>query len=69
MESTAIIAEQQGPRLQKVKICSNATAMGTEKNKTKQNTYISYIWKALGTQGSPARQLCLHCQPLNKVWE
>jgi len=43
MESTAIIAEQQGPRLQKVKICSNSTAMGTEKNKTKQNKTLTFL--------------------------
>jgi len=30
MESTAMTAEQQGPRLQQVRICSNATAVGTE---------------------------------------
>jgi len=31
MESTAMTAKQQGPRLQQVRIRSNATAMGTEK--------------------------------------
>jgi len=30
-------AEQQGPRLQPVKICSNATAIGTE---TKERSYL-----------------------------
>jgi len=30
MESTAITAEQQHPRLQQMKICPNATAVGTE---------------------------------------
>jgi len=30
MESAATTAEQQGPRLLQVRICSNAGAMGTE---------------------------------------
>ena len=30
MESTVITAEQQGPRLQQVRACSNATATGTK---------------------------------------
>jgi len=30
MESAAMIAEQQGPRLQQVRTYSNATAVGTE---------------------------------------
>ena len=30
MRSTAMTAEQQGPRLQQVKVCSNATAVGRE---------------------------------------
>jgi len=30
MERTAMTAEQQGPRLLQVRICSNATAIGTE---------------------------------------
>jgi len=30
MESAAMTAEQQGPRLQQVRICSNATAVGIE---------------------------------------
>jgi len=30
MESIAITAEQQGPRLQQVRICSNTTVIGIE---------------------------------------
>ena len=29
----------------------------------------AYLRKASGWQGSPARYPCLHCQPLNEVWE
>jgi len=34
MENTAMTAEQQGPRLQQVRICSNATAAGKEIKKS-----------------------------------
>jgi len=37
MESAAVTAEQQSPRLQQAKTCSNATAMGTE---TKEKSYL-----------------------------
>lgn len=33
MESTALTAEQEGPRLQQVTLCSNATAPNTETEK------------------------------------
>ena len=38
-----------------------------KKNHHQQQT--AYLWKALGRQGSPARYACLHCQPLNEVWD
>ena len=53
-ESTAMTAEQQ------VRICSNATAMSTE---IKEKSYLpSEIIR------HTARYPCLHCQPLNEVW-
>ena len=36
IESTAKTAEQQGPRLQQVRTCSNATAVGTEMKEEKK---------------------------------
>jgi len=30
---------------------------------------IAYFQKASGRQEPPARNPCLHCQPLNEVWE
>jgi len=59
-------AEQQGPRLQQVKICSNATAISTE---IKGGKKASPLQKASGIQGSPVRHPCFHCHPLNEVWE
>ena len=66
MESTAMTAEQQGPRLQQVKICSNATAISTE---IKGGKKASPLQKASGIQGSPVRHPCFRCHPLNEVWE
>jgi len=37
MESTAMTAEQQGPKLQKMRNFSNATAIGTE---IKESSYL-----------------------------
>ena len=59
-------AEQQGPRLQQVKICSNATAISTE---IKGGKKASPLQKASGIQGSPTRHPHLHHQPLNEVLE
>jgi len=39
MESAAVTAEQQSPRLQQAKTCSNATAMGTE---TKEKKLLAF---------------------------
>ena len=61
-------AEQQGHRLQKGRICSNATAAGTEIKLNKQNK-SAYLQKTSGMQGSPVTYPYLHCQPLNEVWE
>jgi len=37
MESRAMTAEQQGPKLQQTKVCSNATAIDTE---IKKGSYL-----------------------------
>jgi len=61
-------AEQQDPRLQQVRNCSNATAVGT---KIRERTYLP----SEGPEDPQVfRNLCmkhpyLHCQPLNEVWE
>jgi len=39
MENEVLRAEQQGPRLQQVRICSNATAMDTEIKERKLLTF------------------------------
>jgi len=39
MENAAMAAKQQGPKLQQVKICSNATAVGTEIKGKKMLTF------------------------------
>jgi len=64
MESTAMIAKQKGSRLQHVRTCSNATAVGTG---IKERSYLPS--EGLRYTGSPARPSCLHCQSLNEVWE
>jgi len=67
MESAAITAEQQGTRLQQVRISSNATAIGTE---IKERICLPL---PSSMQGPPAKKpnnnkkLCFHCQPLNEV--
>ena len=49
-------AEQQGPRLQQVRTCSNTTAVGTEmKEEEKKKT--AYLQKASDRQGYPAKAL------------
>ena len=35
----------------------------------KQRKKAAYLQKDSGTQGSPSKQLCFHCQPLNEVWQ
>ena len=65
MDSTAMTVEQQGPRLQQVRICRNTTAVGTE---IKERS-CSPLEDLTGRQGSSARYLCLYCQPLNEVSE
>jgi len=47
-----------------MRICSNATAVGTETMKEP-----AHPWKASDTQGPPVRGPQLHCQPFNEVWE
>jgi len=61
MESTATTAEQQGPRLQQVRICSNAKTIGTE---IKEGT-------CLPSEGlrDTERYPQLQFQPLNEGWE
>jgi len=64
MKSTAITAEQKGPTLQQVRICSKATAVDTE-IKGGKGQDPAYLQKALGIQGTPISHL--QCQPLNEV--
>ena len=66
MESAAMTAEQQGPRMQQVRIYSSVTTVDTETNKQKKTAYLQ---KASHRQGSPATHSHLPYQPLNKVWE
>ena len=66
MESTAIIVEWHNPRLQQMRTSPNAAAADTETKEEK----ITYFQEASSRQGSPAKKnSCLHCQPLNEVWE
>jgi len=64
MERVVKAAEQQKPRLQQMKTCSSATAVGIKLKKEP-----TYLQKVSGTQRSPARYLYLPCQPLNEIWE
>ena len=59
----AIIAGQQSPRPQQVRISPRAAAADTKEKKS------AYPWKASGRQGSPAKCPHLHCQALNEGWE
>jgi len=59
-------AEQQDPRLQSVRVCSNTRAVGTE---IKGRKKVAYLQKTSGMQGFLARYPCLPCQPLHEVWE
>jgi len=62
MESTAITAEQQGPRLQRVRICSNAAATGTlEKERSCLPSEVLRYARVSSKSCS-----CLHCQPLKE---
>jgi len=65
MESPAITAEQQGPRLQQVRISSNAKTIGTEIKEKKLLTFR----RPQGHRGAPAISPCLEGQPLNEGWE
>lgn len=53
-------AEQQDPRLQSVRVCSNTRAVGTE---IKGRKKVAYLQKTSGMQGFLARYPCLPCQP------
>ena len=64
MKSTSKTSEQQGPKLQQVRICSNATAVDTN---IKERSYLPS--ESPGRQRPPARGPHLHCQPLNGVGE
>ena len=63
-ESTAMAAQQQSPRLQQVKIFSNATVRDIE---TKGRSCLP--WEGLQQAEIFSEICCLHCQPLNEVWE
>ena len=65
MESTAVTAEQQGPKLRQVRTCPNAT---TQEPRNKGRKLLTFR-KVTYTQESPAKCTCLPCQPLNEVWE
>ena len=43
------------------------TAVTNTEMKEKKKT--AYLMKASSNQESPAKYLCLHCQPLNDIWE
>ena len=55
-------AEQQDPRLQEMRICSNATAMDTKTRKRRHLPPEGLTYTDI-SKGS------LHHQPLNEVWE
>jgi len=58
-------AEQQGPRLQQVRVCSNATAAGTE---IKERSCLPS--DGLTHTGIPSKRCPhLYCQPLDEGWE
>ena len=66
MESTAITAGWQSHRLQQMRTNPKEATINT---KTKEEK-ITYLQEASSRQGSPAKKnSCLHCQPLNEVWE
>lgn len=44
------------------------TAVTNTKMKEKKKK-TAYLMKASSNQESPAKYLCLHCQPLNEAWE
>ena len=64
IESTAMTAEKQDPRLQQVRLPQIQQVWAE-----KQRQEIAYLQKTSCVQGSPTRYPCLHCQPLNEVWE
>jgi len=58
MKSTTTAAEQQDPRLQQVRICSNATAIVAE---IKEKNLLTFRRPQVGRD--------LYCQHFNKFWE
>jgi len=65
MESRAMTAEQQGPRLQQVRIHPNEQLRAYRSRKE-----AAYLQKSSGMQRSPERPHAhFHCQPLNELWE
>lgn len=63
IESAVTITEQQGPKLQQERTCSNATAIGRERKES------AYLQETYSRQGFPTRSPCLHYQPLHEFWE